>query len=107
MIKCEVVEDFRLENFKALKNIVRKNADVKGKLFKGDVFECDEKMAEYLSGKNVLKKQVVKIIEVQQKIEVKEEKKEEENTEATIEYHEEEVKPKATFKKKKSKKDNK
>lgn len=94
MIKCEVVEDFRLQDFKKLKNLVRKNIDVEGKLYIGDTFECDEKMAEYLTGKNVLKKAVVKIIEVQPK--------EIEND--TIEYTEEETKPKATIKKKKTSK---
>ena len=94
MIKCEVVEDFRLQDFKKLKNLVRKNIDVEGKLYIGDTFECDEKMAEYLTGKNVLKKVVVKIIEVQPK----------EIENATIEYTEEKVKPKATVKKKKTSK---
>ena len=94
MIKCEVVEDFRLQDFKKLKNLVRKNIDVEGKLYIGDTFECDEKMAEYLTGKNVLKKVVVKIIEVQP------EKNEDYLIEdATIEYTDEETKPKATIKK--------
>lgn len=64
MIKCEVVENFTLENFKELKNIVRKNANVDGKLYVGDIFECSEEMAKYLDGGNVLKKKVIKIIEV-------------------------------------------
>lgn len=107
MVKCEVIEKFTLKDFDKLKNIQRKAANTKGMLYVGDVFECDEDTARYLSGKNALNKAVIKVIEVQQKNEVKEEIKEDENTEATIEYHEEEVKPKATSKKKKSKKGNK
>lgn len=64
MIKCEVVQEFTLERFDELKNIQRKSADVKGKLFVGDTFECNEAMAKYLQGDNMLKKTVVKVIEV-------------------------------------------
>lgn len=64
MIRCEVIEDFRLESFDELQNIVRKNNDVRGKLYEGDTFECTQKMAEYLTGKNPLGKEVVRIIEI-------------------------------------------
>lgn len=75
MIKVEVInEDFTLERFGELKNIVRKNKEEKGKLFKGDVFECSEELCDYLSGNNPLKKAVVKIIEIKPKKENKEEK---------------------------------
>lgn len=68
MIKVEVInEDFTLERFGELKNIVRKNKEEKGKLFKGDVFECSEELCDYLSGNNPLKKAVVKIIEIKPK----------------------------------------
>lgn len=87
MIKCEVVEDFRLQDFKKLKNLVRKNIDVEGKLYIGDTFECDEKMAEYLTGKNILNKTVVKIIEVQP------EKKEENIEDGTLEHPYVTIKP--------------
>ena len=33
-------------------------------MFVGDTFECDEKMADYLTGGNKLNKVVVKVIEV-------------------------------------------
>lgn len=99
MIKCEVVEDFRLHDFKKLKNLVRKNIDVEGKLYIGDTFECDKKMAEYLTGKNILNKTVVRIIEVQL------EKNEDYLIkDATIKYTDEEVKPEVKFKKKKTSK---
>ncbi len=74
MIKCEVIEKFNLKDFAKLKNIKRVAKDVEGKLFVGDTFECDESMADYLTGNNVLKKVVVKIIEVAKKETTKEAK---------------------------------
>lgn len=74
MIKCEVIEKFNLKDFAKLKNIKRVAKDVEGKLFVGDTFECDESMADYLTGNNVLKKAVVKIIEVAKKETTKEAK---------------------------------
>lgn len=64
MIKCEVIENFNLKDFAKLKNIQRVAKNVEGKLFVGDKFECDEAMADYLTGNNVLNKVVVKVIEV-------------------------------------------
>lgn len=125
MIKCEVVEDFRLQDFKKLKNLVRKNIDVEGKLYIGDTFECDKKMAEYLTGKNILNKTVVRIIGVEPEKEndvvememtlneekadkiiekANEENKELEDTVNEIINNAIEVKPKATIKKKKTSK---
>ena len=70
MIKVEVInEDFTLERFNELKNITRKSKEEKGKLFKGDTFECSETMVDYLTGNNPLNKVVVKVIEVEPKIE--------------------------------------
>ena len=64
MIKVEVTEDFTLEKFNELKNIIRKTKGQEGKLFIGDTFECDEKMANYLTGNNPINRAVVKVIEV-------------------------------------------
>lgn len=65
MIKVEVLEDFNLKDFGELKNLERKTGkDQEGRLFKGDTFECDEKMCEYLCGKNPLNKAVVQVVEV-------------------------------------------
>lgn len=64
MIKCIVTEDFTLKDFAKLKNITRKARNVEGKLFIGDSFECDEAMAEYLTGNNPLNKKVVEVVEV-------------------------------------------
>ena len=65
MIKCEVIENFSLKEFDKLKIIERKGKDTKGQLNKGDIFECDEEMAKYLTGENPLKKVVVEVIEVE------------------------------------------
>lgn len=68
MIKVEVInEDFTLKKFDELKNIIRKSKEEKGKLFKGDIFECDEKMVDYLTGNNPLNKVVVRVIEIMPK----------------------------------------
>lgn len=64
MIKCIVTEDFTLKDFAKLKNITRKARNVEGKLFIGDSFECDETMADYLTGNNPLNKKVVEVVEV-------------------------------------------
>lgn len=98
MVKAKATEKFDLKDFASLKNIKRanpvKNKD--GSLYENDTFECDEKMADYLTGNNPLNKKVVEIIEVK-----KEEPKAEKIEEAIVE----EIKPKETLKKnKKSKK---
>ena len=100
MIKCIVTEDFTLKDFAKLKNITRKARNVEGKLFIGDSFECDETMAEYLTGKNPLNKVVVNVIEVKEAKVVKEEVEEEVKQEETTEAEEQ----KKTTKKKTAKK---
>lgn len=64
MIKVEVEEEFTLEDFNKLKNIVRADKEEKGRLFPKDTFECDEDMADYLTGNNPVNRAVVKVIEV-------------------------------------------
>lgn len=65
MIRVEVIEQFTLKDFYKLNNIKRKSIDVKGTLFVGDTFECDEDMVKYLTGSNERGKTVVKVIEVE------------------------------------------
>lgn len=68
MIKCEVIENFTLEKHNELKN-VKKVVDRKDNEFGvRDTFECTKDMAEYLTGKNVLNKTVVKVIEVEPEV---------------------------------------
>lgn len=94
MIKCEVIEKFTLKDFDKLQNIERKTINTQGTLYVGDTFECDEEMAKYLSGGNVLKKVVVKVIEVLPK----------EPTFPELPVEEEQSKKKSTYKRKTSKK---
>ena len=64
MIKVRVINDFSLKEFAKIKNIVRFSYDKVGELYKNDTFECDEKMARYLTGDNSKKEIVVEIIEI-------------------------------------------
>ena len=64
MIKCETIKDFTLGKFEELQNIQRKKIDTYGKLYVGDIFECDDKTAKYLTGSNEKGNVVVKIIEI-------------------------------------------
>ena len=67
MVKVEVIIDnFSLKKFSELKNLERKkeSKNEQGFLYEGDTFECSKEMAVYLTGKNPLDLQVVKIIEV-------------------------------------------
>lgn len=64
MVKVEAKEEFTLQKFNQIKNIVRKGQDEKGRLFVGDIFECKEEMADYLTGNNPLHRPVVKVLEV-------------------------------------------
>lgn len=104
MIKCVVTEDFSLREFAKLTNIVRKARNVEGKLFVGDTFECDEEMAEYLTGKNPLNKVVVNVIEVKEAKVVEEEVEQEVEEETEQEETAEVEEPKKTTKKKTAKK---
>lgn len=66
MVKVKVIDNFSLGKFNELKNIVRANPrqDLKGRLFKGDIFECTEEMAEYLTKTNAQGKPFVEVIEI-------------------------------------------
>ena len=88
MIKCEVIENFTLKDFKKLKNIIRKGKNLDGHLYKEDTFECDEDMAKYLTGENADKKVVVKIIEVKPKKIIEESKED-----VFEKFEEENIKP--------------
>ena len=64
MVKVKVTDYFHLGRFNELRNIVRQDKDEQGMLFPGDIFECTEEMADYLTGKNPLNKSFVTVIEV-------------------------------------------
>ena len=65
MIKVEAMEEFILGKFDEIKDtIARKSREETGKLFVGDIFECDKDMADYLLGANAFKRAFVKVIEI-------------------------------------------
>ena len=101
MINVEVIEDFNLKDFNKLENITRKNEskNEKGKLYKGDTFNCSKEMCEYLTGKNPIRKIVVKIIEI-----VPEDAKIEENASKNIQDADVQLKEEKKPRKKKSSK---
>ena len=62
----EAIKKFSLKDFNKIKIIKRKDNniynDIYGKLFPGDIFECSNKMAEYLTGDNENNNVVAKFI---------------------------------------------
>ena len=96
-MKVKVIEEFTLKEFSKLKNIKRASHEKEGKLFKGDIFECDEEMAKYLLGDNPLGRPVVDLIEITPIIKTKEQVEKNIPIEKPLEK-------KAEIKKKKSKK---
>ena len=92
MFKVEVLENFTLARFDELKNIQRKSREEKGRLFTGDIFECNQELADYLLGDNKINRAVVRVIEIipEKKIqkvadeEVKKETKKPKTTKKTI-----------------------
>lgn len=79
MYKLIAIEDFNIKDFDKLKNIIRVANEKEGKIFKNDTFECDEKMAKYLTNEveNPAKRPVAKVIEKLEKKTTKKKKKEE------------------------------
>ena len=65
MIKCEAIENFTLEKFGQLKNVKKVMNRKNNEFGVRDTFECDKEMADYLLGNNVLKKTVVRVVEVE------------------------------------------
>ena len=114
MIKVEAIKNFTLEEFEKLENVKKIMQRRPNEFGAGDVFECDDKMFKYLTGDNLNKDVVVKLIEI-----IPEQKKESKKVEIVfdnvenkpieikpeiIEALEKVEKPKTTKKKKTSKK---
>lgn len=95
MFKVKALREFTYGSFDKIKNLERHNKEKKkeGTLYAGDIFECTEKMAQYLTGEcgYVL----VRVIEV-----IPEEVKKNELGNP-VDTREIEEKPKKTTKKKK------
>lgn len=65
MIKVEANQMFTLDEYQKIKKTLISKSKVKeGTIYKGDIFECDIKIAKYLNGDNKNKLKVVDIIEV-------------------------------------------
>lgn len=65
MIKVQVIEEFTFANYNEIKDKLQSNATrQEGRLFVGDIFECNKKTADYLLGDNPIKRAVVRVIEV-------------------------------------------
>lgn len=102
MIKVEVIEKFTLADYKKLKNVEKVMARKENEFGVGDTFECDKEMADYLTGNNSFKKEVVKVIEVKPKKEKPIKLDEEDVTNAYLD--DKPIKPKKKASKKVSKK---
>jgi hypothetical protein len=64
MVKVQAIIDFTYKNYDKIQNLESINEKEKGKIFTGDIFEVEEKEAEYLSGNNQKKIVAVKVLEV-------------------------------------------
>lgn len=66
MIKCEATDTFTLLKFKELKNLTRidKDNEKEGKIYKGDIFECNKDIAYYLLGNNDYKREFIRVLEI-------------------------------------------
>lgn len=70
MVKVKARIDFYYRNYNKIKNLNSVDIKEKGKIFTGDIFEVEEKEAEYLAGNN--QKKIVAVEVIEEKKEVKE-----------------------------------
>ena len=70
MVKVKAKIDFLYRNYNKIKNLNSVDKIEKGKIFTGDIFEVEEKEAEYLAGNN--QKKIVAVEVIEDKKEVKE-----------------------------------
>ena len=63
MIKVQALQDFNFSSMNKIANLKRARIERENFIFKNDIFECDKKMYDYLTGKNENKVIVVKVIE--------------------------------------------
>lgn len=73
MVKVQAIMDFTYKKYDKIQNLNSLDEIEKGKIFKEDIFEVEDKEALYLTGKNKDKIVAVKVLEVIP--EIKEEKK--------------------------------
>ena len=92
MVKVEAIIDFLYSKFDKVKNLVRKDKEQDGKIFKGDIFEVDKKEADYLLGNNAKSLIAIKVLEIMEAMP---------DVLTIVEEEKEEIKPKKKNKKKK------
>lgn len=68
MVKVEALIDFDYKNYVRIQNLETKTKKQKGKIFKGDIFEVEDKEALYLSGQNEQNIVAIKTLEITQNI---------------------------------------
>ena len=73
MITVEATETFSYKDYDKVEILV-KQAGKPNEFKAGDRFKCDEEIARYLGGENPIKRAVVKVIEVEPKKTITEEK---------------------------------
>lgn len=73
MVKVQAIIDFTYKKYDEIQNLNSLDKIEKGKIFKEDIFEVEDKEALYLTGKNKDNIVAVKVLEVIP--EIKEEKK--------------------------------
>lgn len=73
MVKVQAIIDFTYKKYDKIQNLNSLDEIEKGKIFKEDIFEVEDKEALYLTGENKDKIVAVKVLEVIP--EIKEEKK--------------------------------
>lgn len=67
MIKVQALQNFNFSSMNKITNLKRAVREQENFIFKNDIFECDEKMYDYLTGKNEGGYVVVKLIEYKPK----------------------------------------
>lgn len=92
MVKVEAIIDFLYSNFDKVKNLIRKDKEQHGKIFKGDIFEVDKKESEYLLGNNAKNLIAIKVLEIMEVMP---------DVLTIVEEEKENIKPKKKNKKKK------
>lgn len=63
-IIAQVIKGFTLKDFKKIKIVKRIGKSEKGRLFRGDILECDEQMANYLLKDNKKQEPFIEILEI-------------------------------------------
>ena len=64
MVEVQAIMEFTYKNYNKIKDLQPTNKIQEGKIFAGDIFEVEEKEADYLTGNNQKKIVAVEVLEV-------------------------------------------